>query len=68
MFLGGWYSFTGEIGTSPLYALRGCFGGSQGVEPTQANVVGVPPAGRRRLGLSASRAEPDCRSWDCPTP
>lgn len=30
----------GDIGTSPLYALRACFG-PQGVEPTPANVYGV---------------------------
>jgi len=31
----------GDIGTSPLYALRECFGGSGGVAATEANVVGV---------------------------
>jgi KUP system potassium uptake protein len=31
----------GDIGTSPLYALRECFHGSHGVEPTPANVLGV---------------------------
>lgn len=30
----------GDIGTSPLYALRECFG-EHGVEPTEANVYGV---------------------------
>jgi KUP system potassium uptake protein len=30
----------GDIGTSPLYALRECFG-EHGVEPTAANVLGV---------------------------
>jgi KUP system potassium uptake protein len=31
----------GDIGTSPLYALRECFSGEHGVEPTPANVLGV---------------------------
>ena len=31
----------GDIGTSPLYALKECFNGIHGVEPTPANVVGV---------------------------
>jgi KUP system potassium uptake protein len=31
----------GDIGTSPLYALRGCFAGPHAVDPTQANVLGV---------------------------
>ena len=31
----------GDIGTSPLYALRECFFGSHSVPPTQANVLGV---------------------------
>lgn len=31
----------GDIGTSPLYALRECFTGEFGVAPTQANVLGV---------------------------
>ena len=31
----------GDIGTSPLYALRECFSGEHGVEPTHANVLGV---------------------------
>ena len=31
----------GDIGTSPLYALKECFNGQHGVEPTPANVVGV---------------------------
>src|ERR1700737_3109091 len=31
----------GDIGTSPLYALRECFYGSHPVPPTQANVFGV---------------------------
>lgn len=30
----------GDIGTSPLYALRECFG-EHGTEPTQANVLGI---------------------------
>lgn len=31
----------GDIGTSPLYALRECFTGSHGVTPSPANVLGV---------------------------
>jgi KUP system potassium uptake protein len=31
----------GDIGTSPLYALKECFSGSHGVEPTRENVLGV---------------------------
>ncbi|HSB20146.1 MAG TPA: KUP/HAK/KT family potassium transporter, partial [Anaeromyxobacteraceae bacterium] len=31
----------GDIGTSPLYALRECFQGPHGVQPTPANVLGV---------------------------
>ncbi|MCY1040487.1 potassium transporter Kup [Corallococcus sp. bb12-1] len=31
----------GDIGTSPLYALRECFSGVHGVTPTPANVLGV---------------------------
>jgi KUP system potassium uptake protein len=31
----------GDIGTSPLYALKECFNGVHGVEPTAANVIGV---------------------------
>ena len=31
----------GDIGTSPLYALKECFSGAHGVEPTPANVIGV---------------------------
>ena len=31
----------GDIGTSPLYALKECFNGPHGVEPTPANVLGV---------------------------
>jgi KUP system potassium uptake protein len=31
----------GDIGTSPLYALKECFTGAHGVEPTAANVLGV---------------------------
>ena len=31
----------GDIGTSPLYALRECFAGPHAVEPTAANVLGV---------------------------
>ena len=31
----------GDIGTSPLYALRECFHGAYGVEPTRDNVFGV---------------------------
>lgn len=31
----------GDIGTSPLYALRECFHGTHGMPPTPANVLGV---------------------------
>jgi KUP system potassium uptake protein len=31
----------GDIGTSPLYALRQCFSASSGVAPTAANVLGI---------------------------
>lgn len=31
----------GDLGTSPLYALRECFGGSHAMDPTPANVLGV---------------------------
>jgi KUP system potassium uptake protein len=31
----------GDIGTSPLYALRECFVGAHAVAPTQSNVLGV---------------------------
>ncbi len=31
----------GDIGTSPLYALKECFGHTLGLEPTPANVYGV---------------------------
>ena len=31
----------GDIGTSPLYAVRECFHGAYGVEPTPAHVLGV---------------------------
>jgi KUP system potassium uptake protein len=31
----------GDIGTSPLYALKECFAGSHGVAPTPENVLGV---------------------------
>ena len=31
----------GDIGTSPLYALRECFHGPHGIAPTSANVLGV---------------------------
>ena len=31
----------GDIGTSPLYALRECFAGAHGLPPTPANVLGV---------------------------
>src|SRR6187399_365742 len=31
----------GDIGTSPLYALRECFYGEHGVAPTSVNVLGV---------------------------
>jgi KUP system potassium uptake protein len=31
----------GDIGTSPLYALKECFTGGHGVDPTPSNVLGV---------------------------
>jgi KUP system potassium uptake protein len=31
----------GDIGTSPLYALKECFSGPHGVTPTHDNVLGV---------------------------
>jgi KUP system potassium uptake protein len=31
----------GDIGTSPLYALRECFHGPHSIDPSQANVLGV---------------------------
>jgi KUP system potassium uptake protein len=31
----------GDIGTSPLYALKECFSGPHGLEPTRENVLGV---------------------------
>ncbi len=31
----------GDIGTSPLYALRECFSGAHGVAPTPENVLGI---------------------------
>jgi KUP system potassium uptake protein len=31
----------GDIGTSPLYSLRECFGGAHTVAPTHANVLGI---------------------------
>lgn len=31
----------GDIGTSPLYALRSCFSGPTCVEPSHENVLGV---------------------------
>ena len=31
----------GDIGTSPLYALRECFNGEHALEATRANVLGV---------------------------
>lgn len=31
----------GDIGTSPLYAVRECFHGHYGIEATTANVLGV---------------------------
>jgi KUP system potassium uptake protein len=31
----------GDIGTSPLYAIKECFNGPHGVAPTEANVLGV---------------------------
>src|SRR5262249_53792897 len=31
----------GDIGTSPLYAVKECFGAHQGLVPTPANVLGI---------------------------
>jgi KUP system potassium uptake protein len=31
----------GDIGTSPLYALKECFNGEHGIEPSTANILGV---------------------------
>jgi KUP system potassium uptake protein len=31
----------GDIGTSPLYALRECFTGPHGIAPSHGNVLGV---------------------------
>ena len=31
----------GDIGTSPLYAIRECFYGPHAIEPTRAHVLGV---------------------------
>jgi KUP system potassium uptake protein len=31
----------GDIGTSPLYAIRECFHGEYGIEPSQPNILGV---------------------------
>jgi len=31
----------GDIGTSPLYAIRECFYGEYGIDPSRANVLGV---------------------------
>src|SRR5436305_11435195 len=31
----------GDIGTSPLYAIKECFGGDYGIAPTPQNVLGV---------------------------
>ena len=31
----------GDIGTSPLYAIRECFHGEYGIDPTQQNILGV---------------------------
>ena len=31
----------GDIGTSPLYAIRECFNGAHGMPVTQANILGV---------------------------
>ncbi|KZE33278.1 KUP system potassium uptake protein [Crenobacter luteus] len=31
----------GDIGTSPLYTLKECFGGHLGIDPTEENVLGI---------------------------
>jgi KUP system potassium uptake protein len=39
--LGGIGVVYGDIGTSPLYALKECFRGSQGFPVTEENVLGI---------------------------
>lgn len=39
--LGGLGVVYGDIGTSPLYALRACFHGAQSVDPTMENILGI---------------------------
>jgi KUP system potassium uptake protein len=39
--VGGLGVVYGDIGTSPLYALRACFHGAQSVAPTSANILGI---------------------------
>ncbi len=41
LFLGALGVVFGDIGTSPLYAMRECFSGSHGIAPTSENVLGV---------------------------
>ena len=41
MTLGALGVVYGDIGTSPLYALKECFHGPHGIEPTRDNVLGV---------------------------
>jgi KUP system potassium uptake protein len=31
----------GDIGTSPLYTLKECFGHAYGIAPTQGNILGI---------------------------
>ena len=31
----------GDIGTSPLYTIRECFGGTHGISTSQGNVLGI---------------------------
>jgi KUP system potassium uptake protein len=41
MALGALGVVYGDIGTSPLYALRECFAGTHTIEPSRANVLGI---------------------------
>ena len=48
----------GDIGTSPIYALRESFHSTNGIDPTQANVLGVLSLILWSLSLPTS-----LRSW-----
>ena len=72
----------GDIGTSPLYAIKECFAGDYGLAPTHENVLGVLSlvfwaltAGRRRSSTSRSSCAPttaakaaSSRCWRCCAP